>query len=244
MGQSAANPHVFLGRRLDRRRSRAETGGPVFSEFGRDPKSEKSSRWRTAITATPPARCRSATNRRSPSRSIPCVIPCIACTLPIATAARLVCKRESCHIECVNQLEDLLKQRGDQIAAVIVEPLLQGAGGMIVHPVEFLQKIRALCTNYDVLLIADEVLTGFGRTGKMFACDLANIAPDLMCVSKGITGGFMTMGVTFCTDRSRRRLSQRKSSAHVLSRPFLHRERAGLRCGQCQSADFRRRAGV
>jgi adenosylmethionine---8-amino-7-oxononanoate aminotransferase len=109
-------------------------------------------------------------------------------------------KRESCHIECVNQLEDLLKQRGDQIAAVIVEPLLQGAGGMIVHPVEFLQKIRALCTNYDVLLIADEVLTGFGRTGKMFACDLANVAPDLMCVSKGITGGFMTMGVTFCTD--------------------------------------------
>ena len=109
-------------------------------------------------------------------------------------------KRESCHIECVNQLEDLLKQRADQLAAVIVEPLLQGAGGMIVHPVEFLQKIRSLCTRYDVLLIADEVLTGFGRTGKMFATSLANITPDLMCVSKGITGGFMTMGVTFCTD--------------------------------------------
>ncbi len=110
-------------------------------------------------------------------------------------------KRDTCHIECVNQLEDLLKQRGEQIAAVIVEPLLQGAGGMIVHPVEFLQEVRALCTRYDVLLIADEVLTGFGRTGKMFACDVANIAPDLACVSKGITGGFMTMGVTLCTDR-------------------------------------------
>jgi adenosylmethionine---8-amino-7-oxononanoate aminotransferase len=110
-------------------------------------------------------------------------------------------KRETCHIECVNQLEDLLKQRGEQIAAVIVEPLLQGAGGMIVHPVEFLQEVRALCTRYDVLLIADEVLTGFGRTGKMFACDVANIAPDLACVSKGITGGFMTMGVTLCTAR-------------------------------------------
>ncbi len=110
-------------------------------------------------------------------------------------------KRESCHIECVNQLEELLKQRADQIAAVIVEPLLQGAGGMIVHPVEFLQKIRALSARYDVLLIADEVLTGFGRTGQMFATGLANISPDLMCVSKGITGGFMTMGVTFCTDR-------------------------------------------
>ena len=110
-------------------------------------------------------------------------------------------KRESCRVECLNQLEELLRQRSEQIAAVIIEPLLQGAGGMIVHPVEFLQKIRALCTRYDVLLIADEVLTGFGRTGKMFACDLANVAPDLMCVSKGITGGFMTMGVTFCTDR-------------------------------------------
>jgi adenosylmethionine-8-amino-7-oxononanoate aminotransferase len=72
---------------------------------------------------------------------------------------------------------------------------------MIVHPVEFLQKVRELCTRYDVFLIADEVLTGFGRTGKMFATDLANVVPDLMCVSKGITGGFMTMGVTFCTER-------------------------------------------
>jgi adenosylmethionine-8-amino-7-oxononanoate aminotransferase len=110
-------------------------------------------------------------------------------------------KRESCHIECVQQLESLLAERGDKIAAVIVEPLLQGAGGMIVHPVEFLQKVRALCTKHDVMLIADEVLTGFGRTGKMFACDLAGVTPDLMCLSKGITGGFLTMGVTLCRDR-------------------------------------------
>jgi len=110
-------------------------------------------------------------------------------------------KRESCHIECVQQLESLLAERGDKIAAVIVEPLLQGAGGMIVHPVAFLQKVRALCTKHDVLLIADEVLTGFGRTGKMFACDLAGVVPDLMCLSKGITGGFLAMGVTLCTDR-------------------------------------------
>jgi len=110
-------------------------------------------------------------------------------------------KRESCHIECAEQLEHLLEERGGRVAAVIVEPLLQGAGGMIVHPTEFLQKVRALCTKHDVLLIADEVLTGFGRTGKMFACGLANVVPDLMCVSKGITGGFMTMGVTLCTSR-------------------------------------------
>ena len=110
-------------------------------------------------------------------------------------------KRESCQIECVRRLEQVLDERSGRIAAVIVEPLLQGAGGMIVHPVEFLQQVRALCTKHDVLLIADEVLTGFGRTGKMFACGLANVAPDLMCVSKGITGGFQTMGVTLCTDR-------------------------------------------
>src|SRR5690242_5231364 len=110
-------------------------------------------------------------------------------------------KRETCHIECAGQLESLLAERGDRIAAVIVEPLLQGAGGMIVHPVEFLQKVRALCTKHDVLLIADEVLTGFGRTGKMFACNVAGAVPDLMCLSKGITGGFLPMGVTLCTDR-------------------------------------------
>ena len=110
-------------------------------------------------------------------------------------------KRESCHIECAEELEALLAERGERIAAVIVEPLLQGAGGMIVHPVEFLQRVRESCTRHDVLLIADEVLTGFGRTGKMFACDLANVTPDLMCLSKGLTGGFMAMGATLCTER-------------------------------------------
>jgi adenosylmethionine-8-amino-7-oxononanoate aminotransferase len=110
-------------------------------------------------------------------------------------------RRETCHIECVGQLETLLEERGDNIAAVIVEPLLQAAGGMIIHPLEFLQRVREACTKHDVLLIADEVLTGFGRTGKMFACDLAGIAPDLMCLSKGITGGFLPMGVTLCSDR-------------------------------------------
>jgi adenosylmethionine-8-amino-7-oxononanoate aminotransferase len=110
-------------------------------------------------------------------------------------------RRETCHIECVGQLETLLEERGDKIAAVIVEPLLQAAGGMIIHPLEFLQRVREACAKYDVLLIADEVLTGFGRTGKMFACDMAGIAPDLMCLSKGLTGGFLPMGVTLCSDR-------------------------------------------
>jgi adenosylmethionine-8-amino-7-oxononanoate aminotransferase len=110
-------------------------------------------------------------------------------------------KRETCHIECVRQLEELLAVRGERIAALIVEPLLQAAGGMIVHPAEFLRRVRALCSKHDVLLIADEVLTGFARTGKMFACDLAGVVPDLMCLSKAITGGFLPMGATLCSDR-------------------------------------------
>jgi len=107
--------------------------------------------------------------------------------------------RATCDIECVEPLARLLEEHHREIAALIVEPLLQGAGGMIVHPVEFLQRVRRLCSEYDVLLIADEVLTGFGRTGRMFACELAAVVPDLMCLSKGLTGGFLPMGATLCT---------------------------------------------
>jgi adenosylmethionine-8-amino-7-oxononanoate aminotransferase len=108
-------------------------------------------------------------------------------------------ERATCDIDCTAPLERLLEGRHEEIAAVIVEPLLQGAGGMIVHPVEFLARIRELCTQFDVLLIADEVLTGFGRCGKMFACDLAGVVPDLMCLSKGLTGGFLPLAATVCT---------------------------------------------
>ena len=102
---------------------------------------------------------------------------------------------------CVRALANLLEEKSKTIACLILEPLVQGAGGMIVYPAEYLRKTRELCAKHDVLLIADEVMTGFGRTGKMFACDLAGVAPDLMCLSKGITGGFLPMGVTLCTDR-------------------------------------------
>ena len=110
-------------------------------------------------------------------------------------------KRELCHIECADSLEKLLIERGDRIAAIIVEPLLQGASGMIVHPVEFLQRVRKLTEAHNVLLIADEVLTGFGRCGAMFASELAGVSPDMMCVSKGITGGFLPLGATLVTDK-------------------------------------------
>jgi adenosylmethionine-8-amino-7-oxononanoate aminotransferase len=107
--------------------------------------------------------------------------------------------RATCDIDCVDKLARLLEEKSGEIAAVIVEPLLQGAGGMIVHPVEFLQRVRRLCTAHGVLLIADEVFTGFGRCSKMFACELAGVTPDLMCLSKGLTGGVLPMGATVCT---------------------------------------------
>lgn len=112
--------------------------------------------------------------------------------------------RATCDIDCVEQLARLLEEKHKEIAAVIVEPLLQGAGGMIVHPIEFLQRVRNLCMQHNVLLIADEVLTGFGRCGKMFACELAGVTPDLMCLSKGITGGVLPMGATVCTEQIHR----------------------------------------
>lgn len=108
--------------------------------------------------------------------------------------------RATCDIDCLEKLERLLAEKHSEIAAMIVEPLLQGAGGMIVHPTEFLQRLRRLCSKHEVLLIADEVLTGFGRCGKMFACEIAGIAPDLMCLSKGLSGGVLPMGATVCTD--------------------------------------------
>ena len=84
---------------------------------------------------------------------------------------------------------------------MIVEPLLQGSAGMRIYPPLYLKKLRALCDAYDVLLIADEIATGFGRTGRMFACDHAGISPDVMCLSKGLTGGYMPMSLTVMTQQ-------------------------------------------
>ena len=98
------------------------------------------------------------------------------------------------------ELERLLAEKKGEIAAMIVEPLIQGAGGMIVYPVERLKRFHELCKANDVLFIADEVFTGFGRTGRMFACDHAGVVPDLICLSKGLTGGFLPLAATVCRD--------------------------------------------
>jgi adenosylmethionine-8-amino-7-oxononanoate aminotransferase len=110
-------------------------------------------------------------------------------------------ERALCEIDCLTGLERALADEGDAIAGVLVEPMLQAAGGMIVWPAEFLAGVRRLCDRYGTLLIADEVLTGFGRTGRMFACDHAGIAPDIMCLSKALTAGYLPLGATVATDR-------------------------------------------
>lgn len=102
---------------------------------------------------------------------------------------------------CLEELESILKLHGRQIAAICIEPIVQGAGGMIVQPHGFLLAVRELASQYDVLLIADEVATGFGRTGKMFACEHEGVSPDLMCVAKGITGGYLPLAATFATQQ-------------------------------------------
>ena len=98
-------------------------------------------------------------------------------------------------------LERVLAANEEEIAAVIVEPLVQGAAGMLVHPPGYLRAVRELCDRYGVLLICDEVATGFGRTGTMFACEQEEVSPDLLCLAKGLTGGYMPLAATLATER-------------------------------------------
>ena len=107
--------------------------------------------------------------------------------------------RDNCSCECFVKAEEQFEKYGDETAAIIVEPLLQGSAGMKIYPPLYLRKLRDLCDKYNVHLIADEIATGYGRTGKMFACDHAQISPDIMCLSKGLTGGYMPMAIAVTT---------------------------------------------
>ncbi|MCX7781820.1 MAG: adenosylmethionine--8-amino-7-oxononanoate transaminase [Negativicutes bacterium] len=105
-----------------------------------------------------------------------------------------------CGMACAGKLEEVLARQHEEVAAVILEPLVQAAAGMLMSPPGYLARIREITKKYDVLLIVDEVATGFGRTGKMFACEHEDVSPDLMALSKGITGGYLPLAATMTTD--------------------------------------------
>jgi adenosylmethionine-8-amino-7-oxononanoate aminotransferase len=134
------------------------------------------------------------------SRFKPLLFPTVEAEPPYCYRCPLNLTYPSCHLACLDPIEHILRTRHRELAGFIIEPVMQAAAGMISQPTGYLNRIRELTTKYKVLLIADEVATGFGRTGRMFACQQEGITPDLMAISKGLTGGYMPLAATLTTE--------------------------------------------
>ena len=154
----------------------------------------------TRTTGTPLEQCPPATIPFTASYS-PLLFGVERATVPNDYLASMDPDLDGGGSEPLVDLELLLEERATDFAAVIVEPMVQAAGGMRVWKPEFLRRLRELCDRHDLLLIADEVMTGFGRTGPMFACEHGPVSPDLMCVSKGLTAGYLPLAITAASDR-------------------------------------------
>ena len=225
---AGALARLLLGLRLDRDRDRAEDGLPVPAAARRP--------------ARPPHLL------RPPARGLPRRHDRLGLgrrhrPLPRRPTGRCSSRRHAAEPGDAADLERVLAAHEEEIAAVIVEPLVQGAAGMLVHPPGYLRAVRELCDRHGVLLICDEVATGFGRTGTMFACEQEGVSPDLLCLAKGLTGGYLPLAATLATERDLRGLPRRAGgAAHLLPRPHLHRQPARLRGGARQPRRLRDRA--
>jgi adenosylmethionine---8-amino-7-oxononanoate aminotransferase len=134
------------------------------------------------------------------TRFRPLLFPTQAAEPPYCYRCPLALTYPACRLACLDPIERILREHGHELAGFIIEPLIQAAAGMITQPQGYLKRVRELCTKYEVLLIADEVATGFGRTGKMFACEREGVTPDLMALSKGLTGGYLPLAATLTTE--------------------------------------------
>jgi adenosylmethionine-8-amino-7-oxononanoate aminotransferase len=130
----------------------------------------------------------------------PLLFPTVRAPNPHCYRCPLGLERSSCRIDCAEALADLVRRHADTLAAVVIEPLVQGAAGMIPAPEGYLRRVREVTRQHDVLLIADEVAVGFGRTGTLFACTQEGVSPDFLCLAKGLTGGYLPLAATLATD--------------------------------------------
>jgi adenosylmethionine-8-amino-7-oxononanoate aminotransferase len=133
----------------------------------------------------------------------PLLFPVLQSPAPYCYRCMLTSQRDSskCGLLCLKELERIMGEHAGEVAGLVIEPLVQGAGGMIVQPEGFVRRVRELCDCYDILMIADEVAVGFGRTGRMFACEHEEVTPDIMALSKGITAGYLPLAATLTTQR-------------------------------------------